>query len=63
MKVIQVGIGGMGNVWLSAVRDSPQVDFAGFVEINAEIAREQAEAYRLDRSLIFRFVAGRAGAG
>ena len=53
MKVIQVGIGGMGNVWLRAVRSSPQVEFAGFVEIDSEIARAQAEAHRLDRSLIF----------
>ena len=42
MKVIQVGIGGMGNAWLSAVQRSRQVEFAGFVEINADIARAQA---------------------
>ena len=28
MKVIQVGIGGMGNAWLHAVRKSDAVDFA-----------------------------------
>ena len=53
MKVIQVGIGGMGNTWLSAVRRSPYVEFAGYVEIDAEIARAQADAYDLDPSLIF----------
>ena len=54
MKVIQVGIGGMGNTWLGAVQRSPQVDFAGFVEIDEEIARAQADAYHLNRSLIFK---------
>jgi len=53
MKVIQVGIGGMGKAWLNAVQNSPQVDFAGFVEINPEIARAQAAAYNLDPSRIF----------
>ncbi len=53
MKVIQVGIGGMGSTWLRAVQRSPYVHFAGFVEINDEIARAQAEAYNLDPSLIF----------
>ena len=53
MRVIQVGIGGMGNAWLSAVQRSPRVDFAGFVEINPEIARAQAQAYKLDERLIF----------
>lgn len=53
MKVIQVGIGGMGNTWLNAVQRSPRVEFAGFVEVNDEIARAQSEAYGLDHSLIF----------
>ena len=53
MKVIQVGIGGMGNAWLGAVQRSPQVEYAGFVEINPEIARAQAHAYSLDQSVIF----------
>jgi len=53
MKVIQVGIGGMGTTWLRAVQRSPRVEFAGFVEIDDEIARAQAAAYHLDSSLIF----------
>lgn len=54
MKVIQVGMGGMGNAWLHAVQNSRQVDFAGFVEINDEIAREQSAAYSLDPKTIYR---------
>ncbi|MCY4145273.1 MAG: Gfo/Idh/MocA family oxidoreductase [Chloroflexi bacterium] len=54
MKVIQVGIGGMGNAWLGAAQRSPKVDFAAFVEIDADIADQQAARYGLDRALIFR---------
>lgn len=53
MKIIQVGLGGMGNAWIKAVLDSPDVEFAGFVEINPAIADEQAERYGFDRALIF----------
>ena len=53
MNVIQVGIGGMGNAWLNAVRRSEAVEFAGFVEINDDIARRQTEAYGLDQSRIY----------
>lgn len=53
MKVIQVGIGGMGNAWLNAVLKSPNVTYAGFVEVSDAIAGEQAKKYNLDGSLIF----------
>jgi predicted dehydrogenase len=53
MKVIQVGMGGMGNTWLNVVLNSSQVEYAGFVEINDSIAQTQAERYGLDRSRIF----------
>lgn len=53
MKVIQVGIGGMGNAWLRAVQASPQVEYAGFVEVNQTIAQQQVEKYGLDAALIF----------
>ena len=54
MKVIQLGIGGMGNTWLNAVRRSGEFEYAGFVEINDDIAREQATAYGLDADAIFK---------
>ena len=54
MKVIQIGIGGMGNAWLKAIIKSPHVDFAGFVEISDVIAAQQAEAYNLDRSRMYK---------
>lgn len=53
MKVIQAGIGGMGNTWLNAVKRSDAVDFAGFVEVSDDIARAQTDAYNLDPARIF----------
>ena len=54
MKVIQVGIGGMGNAWLRAVLDSPVVEYAGFVEVSEKIAAEQVAKYGLDGSRIYK---------
>ncbi|MBI1281459.1 MAG: gfo/Idh/MocA family oxidoreductase [Anaerolineaceae bacterium] len=54
MKVIQVGIGGMGNAWINAVLQSEEVTFAGFVEVNEAIIEEQAKRYDMDRSRIFK---------
>ena len=53
MKVIQIGMGGMGDTWLKTVRRSSEVEFAGFVEINDAIAARQAETYGFDRETIF----------
>jgi len=54
MKVVQVGIGGMGNTWIGAVQRSKDVDFAGFVEIDDDIAKQQVERYHLDETTIFK---------
>jgi predicted dehydrogenase len=53
MKVVQVGLGGMGNTWLNTVLSSSEVEYAGFVEINDSIAQTQAERHHLDPALIF----------
>ena len=53
-RVIQVGIGGMGNTWLRTVLGSPKFEHSAFVEINGEIAQRQAQAYGLDSSKIFK---------
>jgi hypothetical protein len=42
MKVIQVGIGGMGAAWLKTVLASGEVDYAALVEVNPDIAKTQA---------------------
>lgn len=53
MKVIQVGMGGMGNAWIGAVNRSTDVEFAGFVEVNAEIAQAQCERYGFDAGTVY----------
>jgi predicted dehydrogenase len=54
IKVIQVGLGGMGNAWINTVQASDEVEYAGFVEISDSISETQAERYKLDTKRIFR---------
>lgn len=53
MKVILVGMGGMGNAWLRTVLESAEVEFAGFVEVNPAIVDEQTQKYGLDAATVF----------
>lgn len=53
MKVLQIGIGGMGDFWLNIVRRSSDVQFAGFVEVNDDIAHQQIAKYELDPAQIY----------
>lgn len=53
VKLLQIGIGGMGNAWLNACRGNPEVTSAGWVEINPTIAEAQAAKYGLDRDRIY----------
>ncbi len=62
VKLIQVGIGGMGNTWLKACTASSEVEYAGLVEINPVVAEAQALQYGLDRSRIFRSLDDALGA-
>lgn len=43
----------MGAVWLQTVLTSQEIEFAGFVEINPEVAAAQVEKFGLDQALIF----------
>lgn len=53
MKVIQCGLGGMGRHWISTVLASPDVEFAGLVEIDPAVAQQRIDEYGLDPALIF----------
>lgn len=53
MRVVQLGIGGMGNAWIRTIQNSDEVELVGCVEIIDRIADEQAEKYNLDRSTIY----------
>lgn len=54
MRIIQMGMGGMGNAWLERLMPLPFVDYVGFVEVNDEIASAQADVYDIDSTLIFK---------
>lgn len=57
MKVIQVGVGGMGNAWLRAVSESPNVEYAALVEINDTIAAEQVRRFNLQGIDVYKTLA------
>lgn len=57
MKVIQVGIGGMGGAWLRAVLDSPNVKYAALVEVNDVIAAEQVARFNLQGVPVYKTLA------
>lgn len=54
IRVIQVGMGRMGNEWLKEVLASQEVEFAGFVEINDQIIEKRVKEHGLDRKIIFK---------
>jgi predicted dehydrogenase len=39
VRIIQVGAGGMGRVWLQLLIDSPEVELVGLVDLDTEAAR------------------------
>ena len=53
IKVILVGIGGFANAWIPVIIDSTEVDFAGFVEINPKVIKQQVKKYGFAQQLIF----------
>ena len=45
MRVIQVGVGGMGRTWLRAVFASDEAEYAAWVDVDEETLERQAETY------------------
>lgn len=54
IRVVQVGMGRMGNGWLKTVMASQEVEFAGFVEIDDQIIEKRVKEYGLDKEMIFK---------
>jgi predicted dehydrogenase len=48
IRVIQVGVGGMGNTWLRTVKASDEVEYAAWVDVSAEVLQKQCAAYGFD---------------
>jgi predicted dehydrogenase len=55
MKLIQLGMGGMGDAWIKAVLASKVARYAAFVEINPTIVEEQRQKHkRLQKVPVFK---------
>lgn len=48
VRIIQVGVGGMGRVWLDTVTKSDEVEFGAWVDIDPAILDAQCKAYGFD---------------
>jgi len=45
IRVIQVGVGGMGNAWLQVVAASDEVEHAAWVDVNPQALQQQCQAH------------------
>ncbi len=53
LQLIQVGMGKISGAWIKAVLASPEVEYAGFVEVDQQAAAEKAALFGLDPSRIY----------
>jgi predicted dehydrogenase len=44
-KLLMVGCTSISRTWLNAVRNIPDIEMVGFVDIDIQAAREKAPAY------------------
>jgi len=54
IKIVQVGIGRMGNYWLKTIMESKEVELIGVVEINDQLIERRIKEYSIDRKDIFK---------
>ncbi len=53
MKIIQVGVGGFGKGWINVVKNSPEWEIAGIVDVNKENLESAAQEYSLPENRCF----------
>lgn len=53
MRIIQVGVGGFGGTWLNVIKNTPEVQLVGMVDINADVAKQQCRQFGFDEKLYF----------
>jgi len=49
LKVIQVGTGGFGNTWLSALKEHPDGEIVALVDVNKNILYKQAGNFGIEK--------------
>lgn len=53
MRFIQVGVGGFGHVWVDCLKQAPDVDVVGLVDINDEALEKACETGGYPRSICY----------
>ncbi|NLF02273.1 MAG: Gfo/Idh/MocA family oxidoreductase [Anaerolineales bacterium] len=52
LRAVLVGCGGISRAWLDAIRDIPELEMVGFVDLNEQAAREKAAQYGWERAMV-----------
>ena len=52
LRAVMVGCGGISGAWLDALREMPDVELVGLVDLNEDAARQRAEQYELTQVVI-----------
>lgn len=52
LRVVLAGCGGISSAWLSALKNHPDVEMVGFVDIHLEAAQKRAAEFAWDRALV-----------
>jgi len=53
MRIIQVGVGGMGTAWTPVLAANPQVEIAGMVDVNPDVLQQTAEKHGVPAAQCF----------
>jgi predicted dehydrogenase len=53
MRIVQVGVGGFGKGWINVVKNSPEWEIAGIVDVNRENLESAAKEYGLPEGKCF----------
>jgi len=53
MRVLQVGVGGMGNAWTPALLANEDIQIAGIVDVNADVLAEKAAQHGIPKENCF----------
>jgi predicted dehydrogenase len=52
IRALLVGCGGISRAWLRAIKDMPEVDMVGFVDIIQDAAQERAQEFGYESALV-----------
>ncbi|MCE5259774.1 MAG: Gfo/Idh/MocA family oxidoreductase [Chloroflexi bacterium] len=53
LRLIQVGVGGMGDTWMKTISESAEVEYAALVDVNPQVLAAQAGKYHIPQGKCF----------